>query len=493
MYNNPCCLHGLAACLLPEHFPINTCEMKIIFSFAVVVLSCLAFPGHAQEINKEAPELTGKLMAGLNRRVDKAQEKIVEQTERYLHKMQKLEKAILKKYAAKDPAAARSMFGNIDDTYAGLLKNSTVNHPLSNVYSSKLDSLKTGLQFLTEAGLLKNTPQYQEQVKNMLAKYEGLQSTFNQTEAIKKFLAQRQHQLKEQLEKLNIPAIKKWKRQVYYDRAQMSAYKDVWEDPSAIENKLIGMLRKVPEFRHFFNQYSGLGSVFQLPGSTATTGTSINLQTRDMLNAFIQNTRGSTTNPQSLLQNNLPAPSAGTVTNLLPAAGGNELEMPGFRPNGEKVKPFLKRLEFGTSFQSTKSNSFFPATTDIALLVGYRLNDRSVVGIGGSGKIGWGNGFRAMRISGQGLSVRSYVDVKWKGNWWISGGWEYHYQVPFESMRRLYAIDDWKGSALLGVSKIIPLKAKGLKKYRIQLLYDFLHKQKLPVSEPLKIRIGYSF
>ena len=77
-----------------------------------------------------------------------------------------------------------------------------------------------------------------------------------------------------------------------------------------------------------------------------------------------------------------------------------------FSQTQQKTKSFFKRLEFGSNFQSQKSTYFFPATTDIGLSVGYKLNDKSILGIGASYKVGLGKGWNDIHISHQGIGLR---------------------------------------------------------------------------------------
>ncbi len=56
--------------------------------------------------------------------------------------------------------------------------------------------------------------------------------------------------------------------------------------------------------------------------------------------------------------------------------------MPDFKPNNQKIKSFLKRLEYTTDVQFSKTNSLLPNTANIGLGIGYKLNDKSIIGIG---------------------------------------------------------------------------------------------------------------
>jgi hypothetical protein len=138
-------------------------------------------------------------------------------------------------------------------------------------------------------------------------------------------------------------------------------------------------------------------------------------------------------------------------------------------------------------------------TSDIGLSVGYKLNDKSVIGIGASYKLGWGQGWNNMHLSSEGLGLRSYVDVKLKGSFFVSGGYEQNYRPSLSDVNIPSSLGGgpvgaaWQQSGLVGVSKIVNVKSKLFKKTRLQLLWDFLSYQQLPRTQQLIFRIGYNF
>jgi hypothetical protein len=103
-------------------------------------------------------------------------------------------------------------------------------------------------------------------------------------------------------------------------------------------------------------------------------------------------------------------------------AEGADPEIPDFRPNNQKVKSFGKRLVFGTNFQTLKSNRFFPTTTDLGFSLGYKLTDKNTIGLGTSLKMGWGNDIQHIKISGEGVSIRAFVDIKLYKLFFLNGG-----------------------------------------------------------------------
>jgi hypothetical protein len=172
----------------------------------------------------------------------------------------------------------------------------------------------------------------------------------------------------------------------------------------------------------------------------------------------------------------------------------------GFRPNNQKTKSFWQRWELGTNLQNQRSNSLLPITSDIGLSAGYKLNDKSIIGIGGSFKLGWGKNIQNIKLSGQGASLRSFID--WKipspfggagGGFWVSGGYEMNYQSEFGNIAALQQYSSWQQSGLIGLSKTVSLSSKFFKKTKVQLLWDFLSYDVQPRRQPIVFRLGYSF
>jgi hypothetical protein len=143
--------------------------------------------------------------------------------------------------------------------------------------------------------------------------------------------------------------------------------------------------------------------------------------------------------------------------------------------------------------QTQRATSFFPVISDLGLSIGYKLNDKSVIGFGTSYKIGWGRGWNNIRITSQGIGLRSFIDWKLKGSFYISGGYEQNYKTAFSDFFQLRNKNAWQQSGLLGLSKTVPIKSKFFEKTKMQLLWDFLSYQQIPRTQPLVLRVGYSF
>ncbi len=178
---------------------------------------------------------------------------------------------------------------------------------------------------------------------------------------------------------------------------------------------------------------------------------------------------------------------------ILKAGGSSgDVDIPDFKPNMQKTKTFLQRIEYSSDFQFAKTNSLLPTTVDIGLGVGYKLNDKSLIGIGVSYKMGLGS-IQHISITHQGVGLRSYIDWKLKKQFFVSGGFEMNYNAQFKNIAQLNSYSDWQQSGLIGLSKKINVKTKWFKGTKLQLLYDMLCNQHTPVTQPILFRIGYNF
>jgi hypothetical protein len=174
---------------------------------------------------------------------------------------------------------------------------------------------------------------------------------------------------------------------------------------------------------------------------------------------------------------------------ILPGFNGGDA--PGFKVNDQKTKTFFQRLEVGANVQSQKARHYFPVTSDLGLSLGYRLNDRSVAGIGASYKMGLGTGWNSIRISHEGIGLRSFIDYKLKGSFYVSGGYEQNYRSTIRSVQELKDFSAWQASGLIGAGKWITLNKKA--ETHVQLLWDFMSHRQTPRAQPILLRIGYKF
>jgi uncharacterized protein YlxW (UPF0749 family) len=447
-----------------------------------------------------------KLFKEIDSKSASINELLVKQTEKYLARLAREEAKLKSMLAKKDSSAAARIFGDATSQYADFesrFRNGSGNFDkFRKRYIPHLDTIQTVLNFLDKAeAKFFSAPGTKGKIYNALNKIDVLQGSFNQADEIKKYLRHRRDYLQQQLDQFGLAKeFKKFKKEVYYYQAQVEEYKNMLDDPSKIEAKVIALLQETSVFKKFFANNSQLASLFRLAGSSSipasssvTSASLAGLQTRDAIQEEMIQRFGSAMNVQQAVQQQVPdaQQQLRQFKNRINSLGGgsSDEEMLDFKPNNQKTKTFKSRLEFGSNLQTVKANRFFPSTTDIGLSLGYKLNDKSIIGVGASYKMGWGKDIHHIAITHQGVGFRSFLDFKLKGSFWMTAGSEMNYRNRIDNMDILKDYSAWQKSALVGLSKhyAIGRKFKG----NLQLMYDFMYKQHIPISQPILFRVGY--
>jgi hypothetical protein len=500
----------------------------LIIAFAIFFSIAL----HAQENNSAIDKIANfpsKFIDRINKKASSLESDLEHQTEKYLHRLQKKEAKLKRKLSRIDSAGAARIF-SADAEYAQLMRR--MESPLQGSpngggvatrgeYMAGIDSLSGSLSFLSQnSQLISDNKELQDKLGSSLSEVKDLQTKLADADDVKAFIRQRKEQIKAELSQYtNLPSsitnsYNDYTKELYYYTQQIKEYKDILNDPDKLTQKALSLLNKLPAFQQFMKQYGQLAGLFGVPANYGSPQAVAGLQTRDQVQQLIQNQLASGgPNAQAMLTQNLQAAQAqlGQLKDKISklGQGGADIDMPNFKPNNQRTKSFWKRLEYGTNLQTAHGNYFYPTTTDMGLTVGYKLNNNSTIGIGGSYKMGWGQDIQHIALSSQGASLKSYLDMKLKGSFYASGGFEYNYQPLAVSIAnsigtttttqapplsgRLPNFQSWQQSGLIGLSKIISVKTKFFKKTRLQLLWDFLSYEQVPKAQPIKFRVGYNF
>jgi len=473
----------------------------------ISVLVCFIWlPVLSQEIpdSIETPKIPEKYFDAVSKKANTLQQNLDEKSQKVLDRMQKQEAKLQKKLAKIDSLATHNIFSNSAEKY-NQLKEKLKNTGKLSQYIPKLDTLATSLKFLDQhPEFLNNVKNAKEKLADASEKLNEFKDKLKNAEDIKQFQKERKQYLKEQLEKFGFAKeLKKINKEVYYYSQQIKGYKEVLKDPAKAEQKAIELLSKTKLFQDFMKKNSMLASLFRMPVDDPNDPTYLaslaGLQTRSQVNSLIQNqiAAGGPGAQQQFSQNLQGAQSAlqkiKDKINKLGGGNSDDIMPEGFKPNDQKTKSVWQRMELGTDFQTQRATNLFPVTSDIGLSLGYKLNDKSVIGIGASYKMGWGKGWNSVRITHQGVGLRSFIDWKLKGSFWISGGYEQNFKAEIKSMDQLKDYSAWQQSGLIGISKVVSVKSKKFKKTKVQLLWDFLSYQQVPRAQPIIFRVGYNF
>ncbi len=466
----------------------------------VTILTSQFCEAQADSTLEALQQIPAKYITAVDQKIDKYSNRITHKTEKTLAKLSRLENKIHTLLQKVNPDAAARLFGNNQTTFANLLQKVKDGQAIAQNYKSRYDSyrdkLTTSLKYLeNQKDNLKST--VIKPLNDASKKLSALEQDVNNSEAVEKFIKERKKQLLDEAIKYigNSKYLTTINKEAYYYVETLRNYKQLFSDKKKAEETALGLLNKIPAFQKFFRENGRLASLFGIsindPGAQSVAG----MQTRESVNAMIQQrmTSGGPNGAQYISENIHQAHNEfdNLKRKIANAGSGNsDANIPSFKPNTQKTKTFLQRLEFGTNFQFAKNNSLVPTTADLGLSLGYKLNDKSIVGIGASYKMGLGS-IQHLAISHQGIGVRSFVDWKLKKQFFVTGGFELNYNAQFRNIEQLKSYNDWQKAGLIGLTKKIQIQTKWAKGSKMQLLYDVLHKQHIPASQPVVFRIGY--
>jgi hypothetical protein len=424
-----------------------------------------------------------------------------------LASLQQKEERLRRQLTSKDEAAAASLFAGSTAAYRQLeaqvnaVRSGLPLHPLKD-YLPGVDSIQTAMRFLRGYQLPAGMP---ASLQNTQDKLLALQNQLQQANNIAAFIQQRQQQLQQQLQAFHLAdKLMAYKKEAYYYKARVEQYKALLHDPDRLATWVLSLVRNLPAFQKFFLNNSYLSTLFRLPGSsTEATGQPIpGLQTRDQVDAGIAERLGPGANLATAVTtcDRSANPAAGgmqdarvqmnTWKGQLAGAGGNSnAAMADFRPNPQHNKSFFQRIQLGFDMQTQSSTNWVPALSTLGLSAGYRLNAHSIVGVGTAFKLGLGQPFNHIAFSSQGVSFRSFLDWKLKGNLWIAGGYEANYLNALEHFSQLRALAAWQSSALIGLMKTYKADRRT---GNVQLFFDAFYRLHIPQSQPVLFRVGYS-
>lgn len=438
-------------------------------------------------------------------------QRITNRTEKTLTKLARWEgkiKALLEKAS---PETAQRLFGNPQMTFEGILDQYKKGQQIANNYGKQYDEYRDRLGNTMDYVSAQNA-----KAKAVSKQLQELDSLADNTEAVQQFIKERKKQLIEQsIQHLGKSKyLQKINKESYYYIETIRNYKEIFQDEKKAEELAVKLLHRIPGFEDFLQRNSAVAGLFGFNNNMAGSGTPnlAGLQTRASVTALIQDriAAGGPGAQQAFAQNVQQAQAQlNQLKDSINQGGSSDGELPSFKPNNTKTKTFLQRIEYTANVGFGKINHAFGrqvplsaaansnATADIALGIGYKLNDKSTVGLGASYKLGMGS-LQRVRFSGQGIGIRSYIDWKLKKQFYVSGGYEMNYLPALQGLRiptpfGSSVADTWQRSGLIGISKKMKVKTKWFKASSLQLLYDMLHNQQRPSGQAFIFRIGYSF
>lgn len=447
--------------------------------------------------SKNLPLLSNKYISAIKAQTARAEEVLEKKAEKLLLQLQKQEKRLKKKLIVKDSVAAVEIFGNIANRYNDLEQKKIIKKELLSSFVPRVDTLVNTLAFLQQNPyLLGHIKNGKEKLIDATEHLNVIKEQLSKAENIRQFIRERRQYLKDQLTKFGLSnQLRKLNKKAYYYSQLIKDYKELLNKPHKIEKQTLGLLNRIPAFRKFIEKNSFLTSLFGNSSYDIHAVSMVGLQTRSSVQQRITSSfTEANQNPAQFVSQQLQTASSrlSALQNRISFVdlSGSPEEMPDFKPNTQKTKPLLKRIELGANVQFGKTNRLLPSSGDFAFSLGYKINDNGVIGIGSSYKLGIGF-FERIQFTHQGFGLRSYIDWKIKSGFFFSGGYERNYLPQLNNINLAVQPQVWQESGLIGVSKRYSVGKK--KKMNLQLLFDFLSYRNIPRSQPVIFRTGWIF
>ena len=392
-------------------------------------------------------------------------------------------------------------------------------------YLERLDSLYSLFEFTKISGTeLPIVVEAQKQIAN-------LRREIGYTGMLQEWLQDRQNHWHKLISINNniipiplLDAWKEWQGEFNVYKQQISYWKETLKDSRKLEREVHNQLYRLPAFREFMSRNSELSRLFgpvgsggnnaagqPIPGLQSMQSLSEQLQYRfgsamqqgggllqnQLQNGMDQLQQNQTTSVQGLLQEfELPSVLGSGAAEPAYQSGRVEVLSTELTEKTEiKAKPFGKRFEYGWNLQSAMRLQDFPAIRDVGLSIGYKVNPRSVIGIGVAYKFALGESWKNIDWTHEGIGLRSFIDWRlteaggklFKG-FWLTGGFELNYweRIADNVQWRELA---WRPAGMLGLTKSIPGKRTIGK---LQILFNYLENT-LPLEDRISVRWGKTF
>jgi hypothetical protein len=432
-------------------------------------------------------------VAGVQAKMERYQQRLTHSTAKTLKRLAKWEVRIKQSIEKVNPELAKHLFSESAMSFQRMLSEwdeLVVNRRPGSAYDAYTDNLGSTLHYL-------QTSQNSPQLQNAISTYRSLDSQQMRMAVLKKMMRERKTQLINAVIKAGTSNkyVQKMQKESFYFAETIRNYSDLFSDEKGWEEKVLSSLKNNPNFQTFCAKNSVLAGLFP---NQANSGLPVDqgLQSRQALTEMLVQKAGG--NLEQLKKAAGPGLTEAqeqfrSLKNKAKDLQGvnAETEFPNFKPNTQRGKTLLQRLEYGFDFQLSRSNQYIPGGANIGFTLAYRLNDKSEMGIGFSNQVDL-NFNPKFRIQMNSFGLRGFLNWKLRKQIAVYGGYEHAFgtrTTSNEQTREATSIP----SALLGLQKKVNLGKGWLKTARLQLLYDWLSHTAKGSGKPLVFRIGYTF
>lgn len=440
------------------------------------------------------------------RSLDKLNVRLECQQKRLLKKLTRREQRFAAKLKQKD-SAAYARYSHQRLSYDSIQKLSQPDSAMLAKTAARrntsIDSLKAIQAFIQNKSSTLNT---NTQLPVIDPKLSQLQSQLNYRSYINELINQRTNNLQSIAGSNNIPAFTGIQKQVYYAKQKMNVFKEMEEEPSKAEDQAMEYLQGTEGFDKYMDKATaGPNSMQNLgPNATAADLQKMGLQTKQQVQAALQQRFGSNLGGLSQKMGDQIKAFQDKTQNINTAKQSlqslrqlKHINKPSFKINPMRGLPFWKRIEKQYNFQTTRATvDGQPAILQLSAMAGYKQSPRLSYGIGIVEATGLGQGWTNLRLSFQGVGLRTYTAWQWQYGIGAYAGYERLYkQAAFSTTANPdqtltpspHSTNIYSESILIGLTKSYHINDKW--NGAIQLLYDIWWQQK-GLQSPILIRFS---
>ncbi len=366
-----------------------------------------------------------------------------------------------------------------------------------NIYFAYFDTLKNSIRYLNSNADSNQfySPRFRKKLRKAEKEITRAEKNIIESNSDNAFIRQRKIILKNALQKYPEldDELLSFKKGAYYNLATFDELKQTFKDPTSIENNATKFLLADFYYRNFITANSDLSSFAKsFPksgGSVAFSSMQTTIQTGDLMQHSIKNLGP---DAKHILESNMAEMhSSLSKAKTQFSSLENLADLPEFKINPLKTKPFFERVKFGFDLHFSPGTLFVPVSGEFGVHAGYQISQRTIAGGTSFYRVGFGDGVRNIVWSHEGLSYGTYAEHNLKRIIfaYITFERKYYYDVSYrnESLDK----STWKNSLMAGFK----LKTQNKKKrsYCVSLLYDFMHELQIPFTPALTYRVGWEF
>jgi hypothetical protein len=349
---------------------------------------------------------------------------------------------------------------------------------------------------------------------NTTMEITNLQQELNYRKYKDELITQRANSLKSASTKNKLSGFTSLEKKVFYAKQQMKALKDISEEPTKAEEKALEYLQGTEGFDQHMDQMNiGLNSTRGVSSNaTSSDLEKMGFQTKKQLEGSLKEKFGNNLNGvtqkmggqvkefQDKLSDVKGKVKEGkkSVSDTKSAAStARNIEKPSFKVNPERGKLFWQRIEKQYNWQTSRATVDNPAMLEASAMAGFKHTPRLTYGLGIATNIGLGQGWDKVKISFEGIGLRSFVSWEWQYGIGAYAGYERMYKkVVFTNTltpgsetitSSVHSTDEYSESVLVGLTKSYHINDR----YNgaIQLLYDIWWREK-GLRSPIVLRFS---